>query len=292
MQRGGKIAIEEFTQVLGSGGFGLILAEPKGERVVKLYYDSGACKEMNEEFEMLQRVYEAFQAYPVPQVTVPRGMQVDNEKFTYSGREILCGIEMTRLHALPIMRDKTNPIIHIILKQSIENSGMINKEAARIYSEPIGKDNPSRGFFAGANYIRDVILPSLTEEQKGVLTTVDAIAETIGKIFAVILGIAGIIPNDVEYCLVLENNLLKIAVLDFGMAIPFPIDITKDELVKTILTGSNKYQRATGVEYDLYFPDRDSPLFAAFERGMISVLESGDLPKKEVLANVIRRYNN
>jgi hypothetical protein len=183
-------------------------------------------------------------------------------------------------------------MIHIILKQGYENSGMINKEAGRKYAEPIGEKNPSRGFFAGPNYIGDTILPSLTEEQKGILTTVDAIAETIGKIFAVILGIAGIIPNDVEYCLVLEDNLLKIAVLDFGMAIPFPEDITKAELVKTILTGSNKYQRATGVEYDLYFPDRDSALFAAFERGMISVLESGDIPKKEVLTNVIAQYNN
>ena len=292
-QRGGAIAINTYTSVLGSGGFGLILAEPSGSRVVKLYYDPGACRDMNKEFEMLQRVYTAFQEHPIPQVLVPQPIQVDNTPFQYQGREVLCGIEMSRLQPIALMRDAKNPMVHVILKKEYEAMEMINKELGRGYGKPISDENPSRGFFAGPTYIEETLLPSLSAEQKGILTSTAKISETLGKIFGVILGVAGVIPNDVEYCLVMHNGQLHIAVLDFGMAIEFPTGRTKDEVTTMILKGDKAILRATGIEYDLYFPNREDELYAPFEAGMKEVLTSLATAglKRNVLSSIIEKYN-
>ena len=289
IQRGGVIPVEDYTTILGSGGFGMILGEPTQTRVVKLYYNKLACRDMQNEYRILQKVYDAFEEYPIPQVLVPKPIQIDNTPFRFQERDILCGIEMSRLQPLEIMRDKANPIVHVLLAYGMDES-TINKEMAKDASEPISDKNPSRGFFAGPTYIETIILPSLTPEEKGNLTSIQAITETIGKTFGIMIGVAGIIPIDVEYCLVMNNGQLHIAVLDFGMAYEFPPDLDKSAITQQILKGNGG---AVGAEIDIYFPARREPLFEFFENGMNEVLryiEKANAHKKNILAHVIETY--
>jgi hypothetical protein len=92
----------------------------------------------------------------------------------------------------------------------------------------------------------------------------------------------------------MDNNKLKIAVLDFGMAFAFDEEKSPSEISQAILKGNAKYIHAPGVENDLYFPYRSDTLFAAFERGMKKVLASlgEESTKKTILKDVIEHYDS
>lgn len=284
-----KINITKYNTVLGSGGFGMIISEPSGMNVVKLFYTKDTCGEMAKEYESFVTAYNALEDNPFPQISIPEPKKLDNRNISFKAKSFQCGIEMKRVQPIPIMADKKNGMIHIILKE--ENKRMMNREVGRKYGSPPSEENPSRGFFATGSYIESDILPSLKPEEKIGITTIGDIAFRLGYSFALLVAYAELYPNDVEYCLGLIDGIVNVVIMDFGMCIPIDYTQPADSIVKMVLHGNGKNVHSTGISADLYFPYSDDPTFPKFAEGINYVKSKlTDATKIEVLNKLIESF--
>ena len=279
-----KINMSKYTNILGSGGFGMIVSNTRGKDVVKLYYRQNSCKEMNAEYVSFLSAYNALEDYPYPQLTIPEPKKIDNRNIQFKNTKFLCGIEMKRVAPIPFMGG-TNGLIHIILKEGYKP--MMNKEVSKNYSNPISNSNPSRGFFATGTYITSDILTRLTEEQRSGINSIDDIAFRMGYGFAILVVVAELYPNDVEYCLGMVDSILNVVILDFGMAMPINYSIDTRRIADIILYGDKELEHSTGISNDLYFPDNDDPTFEAFIAGIAAVKSLIQDPKKNEILDII-----
>jgi hypothetical protein len=300
--RGGKIHIKNFTNVLGSGGFGKIVASENGRRVVKLYYKLDQCELMRSEYNYQQKAYDAIQAYPLSQLRVPKLLDLDQSEIDFQGKRYLCGIEMERIHMLSpdilqsLVKEKGNqetPIQNGLVHLVLTGYGT-NKEQPREKGQ-IGPMNPSRGIMANPDFI-DALLTRLPDEVKGSLKEITDIAFYIGYALAIQIAVAGLYVHDVEYLLGAdEAGRAELLVMDFGMGDTIDFEEPTEVIVQKMLKGDPaKGKLSPGIALDLYYPSRDDEaLFEAFEKGVNNALEAmGDTvpeSKKEIVREVLKQ---
>ena len=283
-----KINMSKYRNILGSGGFGMIVSSTTGNNVVKLFYKEDTCGEMGKEYEAFVTAYNALEDNPLPQLSIPEPKKLDNRTITFRNTTFQCGIEMKRVTPIPSMTDKRNGMVHVVLKESYKDSGSVNKEVGRRYGETISNQNPSRGFFATGSYIESDILPILTGGQKGDIRNINDIAYKMGYAFALLVTIAEMYPNDVEYCLGIIDGVLNVVIMDFGMCAPIDYSNTVEHITKYTLTGDPKAIHGTGVANDFYFPENDDPTFPSFIRGIDSLIAVLTDDKKKDVLNMIK----
>lgn len=283
-----KINMNKYDTVLGSGGFGMIVSNTSGKNVVKLFYKEDTCGEMRKEYLSFTTAYNALEDYPLIQLAIPEPKKIDNKSIEFKDSTFQCGIEMEKITPVPSMVDKNNGIVHIILKEDYKSSGMMNKEVGRRYGKEISKNNPSRGFFATGSYIESDILPQLSDVQKGGIVSLDDIAYRMGYGFALLVSIAELYPNDVEYCLGIINGVLNVIIMDFGMCSPIDYSSNSaDKIAEYIIYGIPNDVYGTGISSDFYFPENTDPMFNKFIEGINSIKVILNDEKKILILNTI-----
>lgn len=252
-----------FEAVLGSGGFGRILLHSSGHRVLKVFYDARDSEAVLREHACLELAWAALSAastHHCAQLTCTRPLAVATEWTVLQGQEYLCGIEMVRVEAA--LQGVRNGIVHAVLA---EGEG-VNREVGRVTAAPVSAaDNPSRGFFASAEYIRDTLLPALSAEQRGAVRGLDDVALRVGFALSTLVCVAGLLPLDVEYTLGMVDGLLQVVVMDFGMAERIDWAQPDEAIVRDLLLGRGV---AMGLDGDIYIPGPGAPAWDAFARGV------------------------
>ncbi len=262
--------IDNYNQIVGSGGFGLVLKNDK-DQVIKLLY-SGSCGDAKKEFEKNDIIYKTFLSTEY-QLVVPKPLIFNMEQIQRNNIKYSCFYIMTYLH--PILLPDQAPVLYHIINNEYEP--IFNKIVGKVYSMPVTDKNPPRGFFASYNYIQ-TILNRLPNEFKGTLMTINDILEVMGYVFGTIIFGAGYKPIDVEYVLCEMNSRLAIGILDFGMVEPIdwnlPVDVIGNDIIDNV------------VDIDLYLPTPGTPEMKIFLRGFDRVKIGED--KKE-LFNFLRK---
>lgn len=248
--------MNEFNEIIGSGGFGLIVKHSSKPLVAKFLYEAG-CKDASVEYGKHMEIYSIFSNNQNPkysQICVPEPYGFSNEAIIAFGKYFNCYYMMSLLEKLD-----DNGLYHII-KDSMKKS--VDKTIGRQYSVAVSPENPSRGFFASYSYIRDDLLPRFSSQEKGGLSTIPQIIQYIGYAYGIIVFLAEYNPKDVEYTLGKgDDGRLCFCVLDFGMThkITFlPDAITPQHYEKQLI--SIKNMLIDNFELDVYFPDDQTNL--------------------------------
>jgi len=258
-----RINLSKYKNVIGSGGYGMIVSSNTGSNVTKLFYKEDTCGEMSKEYIYFITAFNALEDNPFPQVNIPEPKKLDNRKITFRNRSFQCGIEMKRVLPLEIMSKYNNGITHVILKEDYKES--LNKERARDDNTSISNTNPSRGFFATGSYIESEILPKLDNLVLGSIRNINDIAYRMGIAYATMFIHAEIFPYDVEYCLGIIDGLLNLIIIDFGMCEFIDYNLPFEAICKKLLDGNGK---AVGASYDIYFPSKNDITFPSFISGI------------------------
>ena len=79
-------------QILGAGGYGVILGQTQTTSVYKLLYDVNACQDIQTEAEIQSTAQKVLEGL----MFVPRILSVRTEPVVVQGIQYLCGIEMER----------------------------------------------------------------------------------------------------------------------------------------------------------------------------------------------------
>lgn len=271
--------MDNFNEIIGSGGFGLILKHDLKPVVAKLLYEAG-CKDASVEYNYHREIYGVFAGINNPryaQLCVPEPYGFSNEDVIAFSKYFSCYYMMSLLEKLD-----DNGLYHII-KDSMKKS--VDKIIGRRYGQPVSEDNPSRGFFASYSYITSTLLPSLSSSTKGGLSSISNIIRYMGFAYGVISFLAEYNPKDVEYTLGKDSDgRLCFCVLDFGMVqkITFlPDAISPEHYQKQLVAIKNVL--VDNFEIDVYFPD-DSTNFEDFIEGLedaIAMLPLSDPAYKE-----------
>lgn len=254
--------MKNHTKIIGSGGFGLVKEDVENHTVIKLIYDritSGGktlCDKSKDEFFIHNIIYNStlrledlydFQI-PIPLGFYNFGITSDNAKFP-------CYYKMSKINHV----DK-NGLYHVIFRNEISRS--INRIVGKIYQIPVGPDNPSRGFFATAEYIKNHFDVSLNQ-----------LAELMGALYFVITFIAEYDGTDIEYVLGRNDSMnIVLTFLDFGECNKINFD-TFDLMNNRYITKiyKNLVDAFDMVLYiDIYFPNDDNPEFPDFVSGYIN----------------------
>jgi hypothetical protein len=206
-------------EILGSGGFGLIVSNKN--KVIKLYYDINDCKNLFYESQIQMECRK-----------ISKNVRIDSNKYTYLGVNIpkiyetynniihidfgkisnlsngfgnisndyLCGILMERIFVPKIDGFEENEQIHIGLG--------LHKDCNQSW---ICKNGISRGFYANTEMLETILeeIPHQTE------FTMENIAFTLGAFYRILID-NKIKPFDVEITLGTKNNKLTLNMIDFG----------------------------------------------------------------------------
>ena len=277
-----RINLSKYKNIIGSGGYGMIVSSNTGSNVTKLYYKMDTCNEMGHEYIYFITAFNALEDNPYPQISIPEPKKIDNRKILFGQRAFQCGIEMKRVKPLEIMSHYNNGITHVILKEDYKPG--LNREKPRISDSNISDTNPSRGFFATGTYIESEILPKIEPLQRGAINNIDDIAYRMGIGYATLFIHAEIYPYDVEYCLGNMEGLLNLVIIDFGMCEIIDYTSSLDLITKNLLNGNRK---SIGALFDIYFPSRDDPTFESFIAGMEYVKSNLTDQKKISLINSV-----
>jgi hypothetical protein len=241
----------EFSQIIGSGGFGLIIKSEKQNYVVKALYKSHSCTSAKTEFEKHKKIYKRWQLYS-DDTTVPKPIGFSTFGTTFKNKYFNCFYLMDFVESLQVLG-----LVHIILKDEYEN--IFNKSIGKIYSEPISKTNPSRGYFATKSGLTDIL-----KENKEL--DLDILSFKMGEIFGTIVFGAEYNPIDVEYLL---SKDFKMTALDFGQVEKLnfkPEYILKEQKFEKLNMLYNEI--LDNSEIDLYIPDREDKLYIPFCAGV------------------------
>lgn len=250
--------IKNFDQVIGSGGFGLIVRHSSEPLVAKLLYDS-SCDDAEIEYKKHLDIYKTFRKVKNPEYSklcVSKPLAYDRENVIFNGNMFSCFYIMTLLNSLG------NEGLYHIIDDSYKHT--VDRAIGRVYSQKISDANPSRGFFASYSYMINNNL--LLDHNIGDLI------RYMGYSFGVITFLAEYYPKDVEYTLGADTEGNPcFCVLDFGMV--YKIDF--DDIAEAIVT-----QLAEIFELDLYFPT-DNTNKKIFMEGMKDALNIDDISEKK-----------
>jgi len=255
-----------FTEIIGSGGFGMIVKHENQEDVIKLFYRNKDCQTASEESSRHLEAYKAIKKItkerPGLQISTSQPIAFRDEAVQFRDTEYRCAYVMKYMESIPGYK-----LIHIILKDEYER--MVNRNVGRSYMEPISDANPSRGFFATSKYIENNILPTLNRDVKGALTSVKMIANRMGMLYGTIIFGTKMVPIDAEYVLDIANGKLNVAILDFGMFQRMDlINFMGENHRKKILGKYVKMLQYDVQGIDLYFPEPDSEYWNPFMDGV------------------------
>lgn len=272
--------MDDFANIVGSGGFGLVVAHNKKNIVAKFLYES-KCADAEKEFKVHSDIYQAFEIVKrqnpamFSQISIPEPLGYDDEIIIKFGNVFNCYYIMSRLKTI-----NSKGLYHIV-KDSIP---MVNKEIGRVYSEPVSAQNPSRGFFASYEYIQTNILD--VSPKRGKFKNIDDIIRSIGRCFGTIAFIAEYNPQDIEYTLGImeDQDLICLCVLDFGAVRPinFSPDAIDDNIYnKKLLAISRELE--DNIDIDIYFPEDEDRLRILIEgiEDAVSLVKSTDAAYKE-----------
>ncbi len=183
------------SEVLGVGGFGIALTHAPNN-AVKLLYDIEECNALRNEAK-LQVVAETLLRNIV---RVPKITDVFTEPVIWKGKQYLCGIAMERV---PFPEGFDEPV-HMLLGY---HESDVNQSWGKHIGQPIGPNNPTRGFFASAD-----CMEAIWEDENQVNMTIGNVAYTMGKALRALID-GGIVPVDLEW--LYSNN--EIWLIDFGL---------------------------------------------------------------------------
>jgi hypothetical protein len=277
----------ESAQIIGSGGYGLIIKHPTENIVGKLLYGED-CSNAGKEYQKHLDVYRAFESiaqnrytdsnFDYSELCLPEPLGFENRTVAYKGQMYSCYYLMTLIPSLT----KEQTLYHIVQKgYSIGLRG-------RIADEPISEDNPSRGFFAPMDYLRKEILEDYADSD---LYTDQSVYRYMGFAYGVILFVAQYIPDDVEFLIAgkeyssffTTSKRPCFCVLDFGMLKKIEYDVSSSKL------NSIAEEVARVASYDIYIPYYDDDQFYHFEQGMRDSLNHVKT-QKEQKTRVLERF--
>jgi hypothetical protein len=272
--------LNTYNQIVGSGGFGLVLKNDKNQ-VIKLLY-SGGCNDAKKEFEKNKAVYDAFIMRSTHlQLVVPRPLVFNMENVEKNNVNYSCFYIMTYLHPIPPLTggESEYPVLYHVINNEYEP--LFNKVVGRVYTLPISDKNPPRGFFASYNYIRK-LLEGMDTKYKGELQSIENVLEYMGYAFGTILFTSGYKPIDVEYvlCSTDSGKTLAMGILDFGMVEIIDWDQTIESIGNDIIDNV--------IDIDLYIPTPGSPEMQYFVNGLKNV-PLGNNKKMDILKFLIDR---
>ncbi len=220
--------------LLGAGGYGIVYTS--GRNAVKLLYNLNDEWALNKEVELQRRAREILTGILfVPEILSNRARVIIVEEKQY-----LCGIEMERI---PILEEFGEPL-HILLGYSGDD---VNQSWGRSSAKPVGPDNPSRGFFAGADLLEEI----LTEDG----LTLEGVAYTMGVTLRRLLD-GGILPNDLEF---IYGGAGQIYLVDFGLC-----EFGRDDPVEFL-----RREGSSGIRGDIYVPQEGDRGYREFLEGFL-----------------------
>jgi hypothetical protein len=261
----------QFTELVGSGGFGLIMGHASQPRALKLYYDAGDSGAARHEASLMAAARTAIgrvshlmtQLGGVPQ---PLG-HTSASSVAHNHHSYACALEMERVRAPPGVEPPG--LVHVILRAGYESR--LDRHWGRdTNNRSIGAHNPSRGFFATPAYLES-LLGALPAEVRGDLVRVADVVERCGFMWAAIVALGNVVPLDVEFLLGLDaaGQRLSVWALDYNLAQAVPADATAEAIARLLVVG---VPEAVGAGLDLYIPDGDGPWFEAWKKGATIVV--------------------
>lgn len=185
--------------VIGAGGYGLVV--DNNNYIIKLLYNINDYNALENEC-MIQLDAAKILNNDIDAAKVPHIYSHTIKRKTLRGIDYLCGIAMERVLGLP---EFGGQLVHLMLGAS--PGEQLNYYAGSKLDEPIGPDNPSRGYFASREKIIDIW------DQRDSQWTIDGAAELIGRTCKLLLN-NGIKPIDLEFVYGLDDNIY---VIDFGL---------------------------------------------------------------------------
>jgi hypothetical protein len=242
-KRGGKLGqierifnYDSYT-IIGAGGYGKILKTKQNE-VLKIFMDTENCKVLKKEAEIQEKAYFLFKNY-LPEIKIPKVTYFSTRKIKYKNDLYLCGLGMKLLKP-PLDFEEQ---VHILLGYTQDD---IDESWGMKMSEPVSLTNPTRGFFASPDTMREIW--RLENSQM----TIQTIANLMGKGLRLLLD-NGIIPNDLEW--VWSNG--KLWIIDFGLCEYGTIDP-----ISYLYT-----EGSIGLKHDIYIPHENQEGYDEFMQG-------------------------
>lgn len=280
-----NVNLENYTDVIGSGGFGMIVLNKKDNTVIKLIYSLNDCKVAKKEATIHWDFYKALQkiSKSISQINTPKPIAFVDKDLTFQNNKYGCAYIMSYL---PSFKDYS--LIHIIFKTDYDN--ILNKKVGRVYTEKISETNPSRGFFATIPYIENNILPQMSDSLKKDIKNGNDISFRVGVLYGTCIFGAKVFPIDAEYVLSITNDRLSVTLLDFGMFIPIDFDADKAKIMEQF-----DKARFDIEDIDLYFPYSESVYYKDFIKGilhsfMFFIKQEKDTDIKEVLTTFAESF--
>jgi len=233
--------INDTKNIIGAGGYGIVIENSK-RRVTKLFYDIESCKEMRNEASITIDAKKLIDSLPYP-VTVPKILEVYNQKLHYKKQTVLCGIQMERVYP-PEGYDSQ---FHILCGTTDDLDTYWGKHI----SEPVSETNPPRGYFASIDTAEELWSKEKLE------FNIEKYCEIMGAVCGILLR-NGILPIDLEF--VYSDK--KIWVLDFGLC---------QRVEPNTINPMEFYTRKTteGLGTDLYIPHKGMEGYDSFLRAYL-----------------------
>ena len=182
--------------ILGVGSFGMVVSHKGSNRATKLFYDLHA--PVGEEAALQQKARTLLEG--IPHLSVPAIHNIQQLPTEFQGSRYLCGIEMDRV---PIPEGFQHPV-HMLLGYGQDD---IDTVWSKDYRNPVGPNNPPRGFFAGPEMLEAIWA------DEGSTMTIERVAAIMGTALAKLIA-GGIIPLDLEWLYAGDDQLYLI---DFGL---------------------------------------------------------------------------
>lgn len=250
--------LDSTMKVIGAGGFGTIYGNRS--HVYKMFNTVKTCTDSKHEFDIGLKLYKAIKRLRLEdKITTPTPIDHDIKPFEYNGQKYRCFFKMQRVDGFVLDQAAGRELlVHATLQYPNKNA-----EVAKM-DEPVSDLNPSRGWFAGENFIKTIT----GAEPKD-------IAYRIGLILVILIMDVGICPFDVEF---LVNKKGQLVVLDFGLA--YQIESYNDMISLTKKIFEDGGNGAIGLAYDLYYPAPDSKVKQDFLDGINEGIRLCRYPKK------------
>jgi hypothetical protein len=199
-------------EIIGSGGYGLVIFDIEENKVIKLFYDINDCKALNKEAlmqekcrEIIMNINDTSEKYlgvKVPKI-YEKFNEVVNPKIPKEYNlpiQYLCGIVMEKITPPLVDGFYMNEQIHIGLGLEFGSN-----------QSWICSNGITRGFYANSDMLK-TILEEVPHQENFTLSN---IAYTLGVVYRELID-NHIRPFDVEILLGTENNNLVIYMIDFG----------------------------------------------------------------------------
>ncbi len=235
----------EITQpILGAGGYGIVYTS--GRNAVKLFYDLECEKAIQNEAEIQKRAREILEG----RIFVPEIFSIQNFTVSLYGVQYLCGLEMERIPVLPEIGEP----LHMLL--GFSDPDEVNRSWGRATASNITPQNPSRGFFAGPEFLEEIL------EADGL--TLEEVARTMGIALRALID-GGILPNDLEW---IYGGSGRIYLIDFGLC----------EFGTTQPEEFLNQQGSSGLRGDIYIPQKGDRGYREFMEGFLGIGVAGEIP--------------